>query len=213
VETATGERLRFDRVVCTAVPPLAAQLLPDLPERERTALAGVRYQGIVCASVLLKQPLAKFYVTNLTDDWVPFTAVIEMTALVDPEEFGGRHLVYLPKYVAPNDPLFTESDDSIRERFLAALERMYPHFSRSDVLAFQVARVKQVFAIPTLGYSETVAPFAASLPGVFLVNSAQIVNGTLNVNETLALAERAIPAITAPLLPPSTEARHAAAAR
>jgi hypothetical protein len=29
-----------------------------------------------------------------------------------------------------------------------------------------------------------------SLTGLFLVNSSQIVNGTLNVNETLTLADR-----------------------
>jgi hypothetical protein len=30
-----------------------------------------------------------------------------------------------------------------------------------------------------------------SVPGLHIVNSAHILNGTLNVNETLALAERA----------------------
>ena len=53
---------------------------------------GVTYQGIVCASVLLRKPLDRFYVTNITDGWVPFTGVIEMPALVDRAEFGGHHL-------------------------------------------------------------------------------------------------------------------------
>ena len=61
---------------------------------------------------------------------------------------------------------------------------------RSAAMTFQVARVKHVFPIPTLGYSDRVPPVHTSLPGVFLVNSSQIVNGTLNVNETLQLAER-----------------------
>jgi peptidoglycan-N-acetylglucosamine deacetylase len=48
-----------------------------------------------------------------------------------------------------------------------------------------------VFAIPSLGSSRDVPPVDTSLPGVHLVTSAQIVNGTLNVNETVQLAERA----------------------
>ncbi len=196
VELASGEVLTFDRVVCTAAPPLAVRLLPELNADERDRLAAVKYQGIVCASVLLKKPLDHFYVTNLTDPWVPFTGVIEMSALVDRSEFGGRSLVYLPKYVAPDDPVMSEPDDSIRERFTAALERIYPHFSRADVLAFQVARVRHVFPIPTLGYSDRVPAMRTSLPGVFLVNSSQIVNGTLNVNETLQLAERGFAEVT-----------------
>lgn len=196
VELASGEVVRFDQVICTAVPPLATKLMPDLTEPEHALLNGVKYQGIVCASVLLKNPLDRFYVTNITDHWAPFTGVIEMSALVDRSEFGGHCLVYLPKYVAPDDPVMTEPDESIRERFLAALERMYPHFQQSDVLAFQVARVKHVFPIPTLNYSERLPPMPTSLPGVFLVNSAHIVNGTLNVNETLQLAERAAATVT-----------------
>lgn len=191
----SGDCLAFDRVVCTAAPPLATQIVPDLSPGDRRLLDGVTYQGIVCASVLLKNPLGPYYVTNLTDDWVPFTGVIEMSALVDRREFGGRSLVYLPKYVAPNDPVMCEPDDSIRERFLTALQRMYPHLRRDDVTAFQIARVKHVFAIPTIGYSERLPPMRTTLPGVFLVNSAHIVNGTLNVNETLQLAERAVPVV------------------
>ena len=64
-------------------------------------------------------------------------------------------------------------------------------FERSDVEAFQVSRVRNVFPISTLGYSKGVPGFDTSVPGIHLVSSAQIVNGTLNVNDTIALAERA----------------------
>ena len=105
-----------------------------------------------------------------------------MTALVDKAEFGGRSLIYLPKYVAPNDPLFAESDESIQQRFYAGLARMHPGFRPEQVDAFRLSRVRHVFALPTLNYSNTVAPRRTSVPGLYLVNSAQIINGTLNVN-------------------------------
>lgn len=198
VELATGVSEAFDRVVVTSASPLAARLCPDLRPQERLQHEAVRYQGIVCASLLLRQSLSPFYVTNITEPWVPFTGVIEMSALVDKAAFNGQALVYLPKYVAPDDPLFSEPDDQIRERFLGALERMYPHFRRQDVVAFQVSRVRQVFAISTLDYSSQVPPFTTSIPGLYLVNSSQIVNGTLNVNETVQLAEAALAAIASP---------------
>jgi protoporphyrinogen oxidase len=115
-----------------------------------------------------------------------------MSALVDKKEFGGNALVYLPKYVAPDDELFEKTDAEIEEIFLNALEKMYPHFDRNDVLAFKISRVRQVFPLPTLSYSENVPSVKTSLENVFVVNSAQITNGTLNVNETVQLAERFI---------------------
>lgn len=196
VTLANGQQDVFDRVIVTSPAPAADRICAGLSAEERARLQGISYQGVLCASVLLKKPLAGYYVTNITEPWVPFTAVIEMTALVDPQQFGGHTLVYLPKYLAPDDPTFAWTDAEVQERFLAALERMYPDFRRDDVLAFQVSRARRVLAIATLDYSAKLPPMVTSLPGVYVVNSAHIVNGTLNVNETLQLAERAASQLT-----------------
>jgi protoporphyrinogen oxidase len=185
----------FDQVIITTPAPAAAKICHELSNEEIAKLKSLRYQGIVCASVVLKKALGPYYVTNITDDWVPFTAVIEMTALVNPSELQGFHLVYLPKYVDPTDPLFEISDTDIQNSFISALQRMYPDFQASDIIAFRVSRVKHVLAISTLNYSQNLPPMTTSIPGLHLVNSAHIVNGTLNVNETLTLADRATDSI------------------
>ena len=179
----------FDSVILTCPSSVAAKIVPQLSDAEKQKLNGVKYQGIVCASVLLKKSLSNFYVTNITDE-TPFTGIIEMSALVDKAEFGGNALVYLPKYVAPDDALFEKTDAEIEDVFLSALEKMYSHFQREDVVAFKISRVRQVFPLPTLNYSENVPGVKTSLENVFVVNSAQITNGTLNVNETVQLAEK-----------------------
>jgi len=114
-----------------------------------------------------------------------------MSALVDRDQFGGHTLVYLPRYLAPDDPMFGLSDGEVEERFIPALLRMYPHLDRSDVLCTRISRVRHVVALPTLNYSQRLPPMTTSIPGLHIVNSAHIVNGTLNVNETLQLARRA----------------------
>jgi protoporphyrinogen oxidase len=199
----TGLRERFDRVVITAPAPIAAGICPQLNDDETARLRGIRYQGIVCASLLLRQPLGPYYVTNITDSWVPFTAVIEMSALVDRRHFGGNALVYLPKYLPADDPGFAVPDEQIETGFMHALERMYPAFSRQDVLSFKISRARYVLPISTLGYSKRLPPVTTSVPGVFMVNSAHIVNGTLNVNETVQLANATVPQLLAPLGPSS----------
>jgi protoporphyrinogen oxidase len=187
-----GHQATFDQVVLTMAAPIAAQVCPDLSTPELTQLKNIQYQGIICASLLLKQPLATYYVTNITDDGVPFTGVIEMSTLVDRQMFGGHALVYLPKYVDPDDPAFQRSDQELQDEFIQALVQMYPNFDRRDLLAFRVSRVKYVFAISTLNYSATLPSMQTSLPGIHIVNSAHIPNGTLNVNECIQLADRAL---------------------
>jgi protoporphyrinogen oxidase len=190
VERGEAGGLEFDSVVLTVPCGQVAALCPQLTDAERTRLGGVVYQGIVCASLLLRRPLSGFYITNITDDRAPFTAVIEMTALVDPATFGGHTLVYLPRYLTQDDPFWAMSDEDVRDRFLEGLSRMHPDVGPEDVLAFQVARVREMLAVSTLNYSEAVMPpLRTSLRNVFITNSAQIPNGTLNVNETIGLAE------------------------
>ncbi len=190
VTTAEGT-FRHDRAVLTTTPGSVARLCPGLGDAERRAFSSVPYQGVVCASLLLEKPLAGYYLTYLTDEGLPFTAVIEMSAFIDAAELGGRTLLYLPKYASAGDEIFSLSDEQIQERFLAAMRRLYPGFETNRLLAFRVSRVKEVFPLPELGYSQKLPPLATSIPGVTAVSSAHIVNGTLNVNDTLGVAERA----------------------
>jgi protoporphyrinogen oxidase len=196
VSLAGGPAESFDRAVLTVPAGTAAAICPQLSAAEKERLGGVVYQGIVCPSLLLRKPLSPYYVTNVTDRWVPFTGVIEMTALVDRERFDGHSLVYLPCYLAQDDAAWGRSDADTTEACLVALERMYPRFQRGDVVATQVSRARQVLAISTVGYSERHLPaLRTSLGRVFVLNSAQIAAGTLNVNETLGLVHENLPAL------------------
>ncbi len=68
---------RFDDVVLTVPCGQVATLCPQLTATEHERLRKVIYQGVICPSLLLRRPLAGYYVTNITDAWVPFTGVIE----------------------------------------------------------------------------------------------------------------------------------------
>ncbi|QDV24722.1 hypothetical protein Q31a_30430 [Aureliella helgolandensis] len=189
VHLADSERVTFDKVVVTS--PTPARICPQLSPRERESLEKIEYIGIVCASLLLRKPLGGYYVTNITTP-APFTGIIEMSALVSPHELAGHGLVYLPKYAAQGDSIWSETDDQVQQSFLDGMRDLYPAFDADQVLEFRISRVKQVFPLPVLNYSSNVLGTTTSQPGIYLVNSSQIVNGTLNVNETIKLAESSI---------------------
>jgi len=187
VEDAAGGRQDFDRVLVTTAASLTGRLCSDLTAAERERLAAVEYLGVLCPSVLLRRPVTGSYITYITDSR-PFTAVIEMTALVDPAEIGGHTLVYLPRYTAPDDPAFDASDESLRAEFLDAFLPMYG-LDDADVLSFTVARARYVMPVPTPGYPQRVPSVNTSVPGLFILGSAQITVGTLNIEQTLKLLD------------------------
>ncbi|MEZ5652745.1 MAG: NAD(P)/FAD-dependent oxidoreductase [Burkholderiaceae bacterium] len=191
-----GDEHVFDAAVLTTPPRISAALCPDLPNEAGSRLRDVPTQGVICASLLTREPLSPYYVTNITDRWVPFTGVIEMTTLVDRATFGGNNLIYLPLYLPVDDPAWNETDEILRERFLAALEKMYPHFRRDQVLDFSVSRARNVLAVSTLDYSRSVMPAVrADDSRRWFVSGARIAYGTLNVNETLGLVESELPGL------------------
>ncbi len=187
---ASGNSDLFDHVISTLSAPLSLALSEDLSASEKEKHSGIKYLGVICPSILLKKPISSYYVTNIIDTWTPFTGIIEMTALIDKKETEGYSLVYLPKYVNPDDPLFDKTDEELRSIFLGALFRMYPHISEEDIVFWGASNARYVFALPTIDYSVKLPPIKTSLENFYIVNSAQIINGTLNVNETIQVAEQ-----------------------
>ena len=189
IEFAGSAKHQFDRVVITTPAPVAAALCPRLTSREIELLRGVQYHGIVCTSLLLRRALSPFYITNIADASIPLTGIIEMSSLVDREMFKGRSLVYLPRYLHPADSGFEQSDDQIEHEAFTALRRIHPSLSEDDVLACRVSRARYVFARPTPGSVARMPPIDTSLAPIHILNSAHIPAGTLNVNETVQLAQ------------------------
>jgi protoporphyrinogen oxidase len=197
VEAIHDKSWQFDEVILAIPSPQIAKLCPQLSSAEKSRFRQGLYQGLICASVLLKKPLAGYYYTNITDKRTPFTGLVEMTGLVSRDYFGGNSLVYLPRYMTPDDPFWKKSDKQIADVFLNALKLMYPTLDKQDVLSYSVSKAPEIMPVVTLNYSRDLLPATkTSLQHVFVVNSAQIVDGTWNVNEVVALANRKAEEIT-----------------
>ena len=179
----------FDTVISTLPSGLSAKLCNGLTELEIQKLNNIEYLGVICVAVLLDKPVSQFYVTNITDTWVPFTGVIEMSALVDKKYFNNNNLVYLPKYVSPTDPLFNFSDEEIKIFFIKNFKKMYPWITDDNLKFVGVARARHVITVLQKEYSKNLPNIKTSIPNVYIINTSYIMDGTLNVNETIKVAE------------------------
>lgn len=184
-----GSCQAFDEVIVTLPSELASKICSDLTAVEKQRLNDVEYLSVICVAVLLNQPISEYYVTNITDSRVPFTGVIEMTALIDRKELGGKSLVYLPKYVTHDDPIFNKSDEEIKNFFVDELKKMYPKLGDESIEFAGVAKAKHVITVARLDYSKFLSDIKTSVPNVSIINTSQIKDGTLNVNETIKVAE------------------------
>lgn len=154
-----------------------------------TGPAAVEYLGVACGVLISRRPLVPFYVVNIADPEVPFTGLIGMSNLVSPVELAGYHLTYLPKYVLSTDPLLREPDQTLRTLFLEGLRVMFPDLPAREPLALHVNRATRVQPLQVLGYSRLVPQASTAHPDLFVLNTAQFVNATLNNNEVARAVE------------------------
>jgi protoporphyrinogen oxidase len=180
----------FDRVIFTGPSHVLARIAPELGKGYIEKLGQIKYLGVVCAVLILRRQLSPFYVTNLVESDLPLTGIIEMTALVrKEEETAGRHLVYLPKYFAQDDPALDQDDDAIWQQLKPGLRRVHPDLKDSDIEKVFVFRERYVQPIPKLRYSQSVPAMETTIPGLFLANTTFIVNRTLSNNEMVKIAK------------------------
>ena len=191
VRTSKGAE-QFDKVISTVPSKVLARIAPELSKAYREKLERVKYLGVVCVVLVLKQRLTPFYCTNLTDESLPFTGLIEMTNLISQEETRGRHLFYLPKYTAPGDPLFEASDEEVWNLFAPHLRKIFPDLQEQEIERRFVFRERLVQPVPVLHYSTIVPEMQTDVRGLLVANTTQIVNSTLNNNEMVKIANRAV---------------------
>ncbi len=164
----------FDKLVSTLPPPVFQRLIPDASKEYRDFLAQTQYLGIICPLLVLDRPLSGYWTLNITDDRIPFTGIIETTSYIDPQYVGGHHLVYLPKYTAPESPLQKMNDDEIKELWLKHLEAMFPEFDRRWVRYFLVHRERFVEPLHMLNGTNLIPETRTPTPNLYLATNAQI---------------------------------------
>jgi len=182
----------FEQVISTIPSRPLAQVAPELDVQFVKKLLEVKYLGVVCIVLVLKRQLSPYYVTNLTEEDIPFTGIIEMSNLVAGEETAGRHLVYLPKYTAPGDPLFEAPEEQIWANFETHLKRVIPDLKPWDIEKRYLFRERFVQPVPVRHYSTLVPNMVTNVEGLLVANTTQIINSTLNNNEMVKIAQRAV---------------------
>ncbi len=164
-----------DHAVLALPTPLARRLLPP----EAAALAArwdqhQEYLGLVSVLLVLRRPLTPAYALHITDDHIPFSAVVETTNLIDRAYTRGYHLVYLPKYITPGSPYARMDDATIQQIFRVYLQQMFPDLTEDAIAAIHVERDCYVEPTHLVGKADTILPIDTDVAGLYLVNSAQV---------------------------------------
>jgi protoporphyrinogen oxidase len=190
VATAAGDE-RFARVISTLAPRLTFKVVPDLPAdfRERYEW-GLAY-GAHCLILALDRPLLRdVYWLSIADPGYPFLAVIDHTNFQPPEDYGGRHLVYLGNYLPMEHPLMRATKEEALAEFLPHLSRLNPAFSPNWITDSWSFAAPFAQPIVTREYRQHIPPHETPIPGLYLANMFQVYPQDRGQNYSILLANR-----------------------
>ncbi len=194
----------FDRVISTLPTRLTCLLTPDLPQEYRDRYEWGQAYGAQCLVVALDRPLTGTYWMNINDPGYPFMVLVEHTNYMSPEDYGGRHLVYLGNYLPMDHPLFKASHAEVLETFVPHLGRINPAFSPDWIRESWLFAAPFAQPIVTVDYRDHIPPFETPVEGLYVANMFQVYPHDRGQNYSVALAERLVqllgegPAVRAP---------------
>jgi protoporphyrinogen oxidase len=172
---AGGDAIAADAVIATPALPIVADLVaPHVPAEYAASLRRIRYLANVCIVLELDRSLSDTYWLNVNDPGFPFVGVIEHTNFEPCSTYGGRHVVYLSKYLPECDPLFRMPDGPLVDFTLEHMRRMFPELSREWLIDVHVWRAPHAQPIVTRGYGGLIPAGTTPLRGFHLASMAQI---------------------------------------
>ena len=200
LQLAEGEEtVFFDAVVATVANKIFRRIAPSLPEPYAEKLEGVPYQDALCLILTLKHPLSSMYWLNINDRSIPFLAVVEHTNLIEPERYGGRHVVYLSNYLDKRSPLLRMEANELLDLYLPHLKRINPAFEEGWIIdrwLFHGPDAQPVFAV---GAGSRVPDHRTPVPGLYLANMSQIYPQDRGQNYSILLGEKIADTVTGDL--------------
>lgn len=179
-------------MIATPALPIIADLVePHASKDYVSQLRGIRYLANVCVVLELDRSLSDTYWLNVNDPGFPFVGVIEHTNFEPIDTYGGRHIVYLSKYLPETDSLYQMADAEVVDFTLEHLARMFPDLTRNWVHDAHVWRAQHSQPIVERQYSQQIPSNESPLAGFYVATMAQIYPEDRGTNYAIGQGQRA----------------------
>jgi protoporphyrinogen oxidase len=163
-----------DYLLTPALPIIADWFDGVAPADWLKSLRRVNYLGNACLALELDRSLSDTYWLNVNDPGFPFVGVIEHTNFDSPEAYQGRHIVYLSRYMAREDAVWSYDDATYLDYALGHLQRMFPTMRKDWIKDFALWRAPYAQPVTERGYSQYVPGHDTPFGNAFIATMAQI---------------------------------------
>jgi protoporphyrinogen oxidase len=165
------------------------KIIKDLSDKKADKLKEIEYFGVICLVLKLKHSLGKIYWLNNAEKEIPISGIIEHTNFVSPENYNGYHIVYVFRYLSPNDRLFSLSKPEVSDLFCDSVRSIYPNFNSDDIVDYYCYKSQRATPVYKGKYSYHRPSFEILPEKLYMINTSQIYPDDRNINNGVLLAK------------------------
>ncbi len=182
----------YDAIIATTPSYVLGRLVPNLPESFLHNLNKTSYLAAVLIILVLDRPLTNKYWLNIADREIPFVGVIEHTNFVDPQVYGGNHIVYITNYPSVDDPIYSMDGKDLLETYLPYLIQLNPSFDKAWIKDYFYHKVDAAQPIIGVNYRDRIPSHRTPVENLYLANTTQIYPEDRGTNYSVQLGRKIV---------------------
>jgi len=187
VKLSDGRFIQADTVIATPSLPVVADIIDSFASKEYLdKLRSVEYLANICLVLEMSHNLSDYYWINVNDLDFPFVGIIEHTNFQSRQKYDNRHIVYLSRYLRPDDKLYSMSKDQVFEFSVPYIKKMFPNFRDSWVCNYRLFKARYAQPIVDCNYKSKICPSKAPIDGLYITTMAQIYPEDRGTNYAIA---------------------------
>jgi protoporphyrinogen oxidase len=179
----------FDKVICTQPSSIFARIVKGLPQKYSDRLLSLKGIGAINLVLELNKSLlgkGKYWL-SVNEEKLPFLCIVEHTNFMEKKHYGGKHIIYIGKYLNPDHEYFDLTANELLKKYIPGIKEINSKFVRSWITGMKI--FKAPFAQPLVekNYSKRVPEMESPIKGLYLANIEQVYPWDRGVNYSVEL--------------------------
>jgi protoporphyrinogen oxidase len=181
------KHLDYDVVVST-IPLQYLNSLAKLSHNEAKMLKNIENVGCVCVAAKTSTTVTKNFITNIADDRLGVTGIIDYSNLNTELSEG---VVYVPFYLHSAGEKYHEPDKFFLEKAAECICTVNPNISVNDIKYMRVFRYEYAQPVPTVNFLAKLPPmYSDARKGFYFADTAFGYPRERSINESINIAKK-----------------------
>lgn len=174
---------KYDLVINAMPLTIFSKSMKKFPKETVKKVSRINYQGVVCLLLGLRKKLSDYWWINILDEKLPFGVIVEHSNLKGCDHFQEK-LVYIAKYLSPDDELLKKNEKEIFKIYTRDLKKVFPNFDERDVIWSRLSRSKFGTPLFDINYLERMPPDEVD-ENLYVTGSYKVYPDSRNINEIM----------------------------